>query len=86
MKTALRSLLAAAVLLLASQCASTPEQEAPTKYKSTPSARRAIEREPAAPATWIPSARPRRIRPFKISSVISQGGHAERREASRPRH
>ncbi|QIL77409.1 hypothetical protein [Hymenobacter sp. HDW8] len=49
MKTALRSLLAAAVLLLASQCASTPEQEAPTKYKSTPSARRAIEREPAAP-------------------------------------
>ncbi|GAB2474934.1 hypothetical protein GCM10011375_23930 [Hymenobacter qilianensis] len=49
MKTALLSLLGAAALLLTTQCTSTPEQEAPTKYKSTPSARRAIEREPAAP-------------------------------------
>ncbi|SMB91093.1 hypothetical protein SAMN00120144_0634 [Hymenobacter roseosalivarius DSM 11622] len=55
MKTTLLSLFGASLLLLTTQCASTPEQEAPTKYKSTPSARRAVEREPAAPRNTDPN-------------------------------
>ncbi|MGY2133244.1 hypothetical protein ACW9KT_13520 [Hymenobacter sp. HD11105] len=49
MKTTLLCLIATSVLLLTTQCASTPEHEAPTKFKSTPSARRAIKLEPPAP-------------------------------------
>jgi hypothetical protein len=49
MKTSLLSLLGAGVLLITTQCAATPEKEAPAKYQSTPSARRAVEREPPAP-------------------------------------
>ena len=50
MRTTLLSLFGGAgILLFTTQCATTPEKEAPAKYQSTPSARRAIEREPAAP-------------------------------------
>ena len=51
MKTLLLSLLGASIMLLTTQCATTPENESPAKYQyqSTPSARRAVQREPPVP-------------------------------------